>query len=233
MDWIIRQSPFTHAAWALLVATAIEQFAVGHGGWGWVALSGAGAILMWVLFERYLGLAAPRSFIAGFAIFVVATLLLGEIRLFYARFPLWDYTMHTVAGIAFAAFGALPARALKVPPVLLFAFLFGTTCGVVWEIFEYAVDTTFGIDTQTDLTDTMHDLICNTAGSAVGAWLGARWAAGRSTGPPGECLDDFVGANARLFGGCGEAGRSGTYRRRTVGKALPPADAAGDDAPRP
>ena len=199
MDWIIRQSPFTHAAWALLLAAAAEQFLVGHYGWGWVALSGAGAVLMWVLFERYLRLAAPRSFIAGFAVFVVATLLLGEIRLYYVRFPLWDYAIHTVAGVAFAAFGALVAKALCVPPVLLFAALFGTSCGVVWEVFEYLVDVTFGIDTQTDLPDTMHDLMCNTAGSAVGAWCGARWAQGKGAGPAGRCLDDFVAANGRFF----------------------------------
>ena len=204
MDWILKQSPFTFAAWALLLAAAVEQFVVGHSGWGWVAVSGAGAVLMWVLFERYGGLAAPRSFIAGFAVFVVATLLLGEIRLFYVRFALWDYAIHTVAGIAFAAFGALPARALKVPPVTLFAFLFGATCGVVWETFEYLVDVTFDIDTQTDLTDTMHDLICNTIGSGLGAWLGGRWAAGhvsgkRATGPVGRCLDDFVHENPRYF----------------------------------
>ena len=197
MDWIIRQSPFTWAAWALLLATAAEQFLFGYAPWGWVALSGAGACLMWVLFERYAGLAAPRSFIAGFAVFVVATLLLGEVRLYYARFPLWDYAVHTVAGVAFGAFGALPARGRveRGAPVLLFAFLFGTSCGTLWEVFEYGVDVTFDIDTQTDLTDTMHDLICNTAGAALGAWAGARWAAGESAGPVGTCLDDFARAN--------------------------------------
>ena len=199
MDWIAKQSPFTFAAWTLLLAVAAEQFIVGHAGWGWVALSGAGAVLMWVLFERYGGLAAPRSFIAGFAVFVLATLLLGEIRLFYARFALWDYAIHTVAGIAFGAFGALPARALRVPPVTLFAFLFGATCGVLWEVFEYAVDVTFSIDTQTDLTDTMHDLMCNTAGAALGAWAGGRWARGEAKGPVGACLDDFVRENPRFF----------------------------------
>ena len=127
--------------------------------------------------------------------------MLGEIRGFYVRYPLWDYALHTIAGIAFAAFAALPARVLRVPPVALFAFLFGTSCGVLWEVFEYAVDVVFGIDTQKDLTDTMHDLICNTAGSAVGAWIGGRWAKGLGAGPPGECLDDFVRANPRWFEG--------------------------------
>ena len=217
MDWIARQSPFTFAAWALLLAAAAEQFVFGYAPWGWVALSGAGAVLMWVLFERYLGLAAPRSFIAGFAVFVVATLLLGEIRMFYVRLPLWDYGVHTAAGTAFGAFGALLACGLRVPVVFVFAFLFATSCGVAWEVFEYLVDVVFGIDTQTDLTDTMHDLMCNTAGAGLGAWLGARWARGLATGPVGACLDDFVAANASLFAGLRRAraapGRAGGGRR--------------------
>lgn len=202
MDWIVKQSPFTHAAWALLLACAVEQFAVGHASWGWVALSGAGACLMWVLFERYLALTAPRSFIAGFAIFVVATLMLGEIRLFYddAR---WDVIVHSVAGLAFGAFGALVARGLglrEATRVGVVAFLFAAACGVLWEIFEYLIDISFAIDTQTDLPDTMHDLICNTAGGLGGAVMGALWAAGRPMGPVGACLDDFVRANPHLLG---------------------------------
>ena len=208
MDWIIRQSPFTHAAWGLLLACAAEQFLVGHVAWGWVALSGAGACLMWVLFERYGGLVAPRSFIAGFAVFVVATLMLGEIRLFYAWWW-WDVVVHTVAGLGFGAFGALVARGLGLAEwkrVAIVAFLFGTACGALWEIFEYLIDVTFGIDTQTSLPDTMHDLACNTLGSLGGAWLGGAWAWGRDTGPVGACLDDFVAANPRLLGAGDERG---------------------------
>lgn len=201
MDWIAKQSPFTFAAWALLLACAVEQFLVGHASWGIVALSGAGACLMWVLFERYLGLTAPRSFIAGFSIFVVATLLLGEIRLFYARFPLWDFALHSVAGLGFGAFGALIGwgLGLRAPvKVATVAFLFGTASGALWEVFEYGVDVTFGIDTQTDLPDTMHDLICNTLGSLGGAWMGAAWVKGTG-GPVSDCLDDFVAANPHLL----------------------------------
>ena len=221
MDWIIRQSPFTHAAWGLLIACAAQQFALGHAGWGWVALSGAGACLMWVLFERYLGLAAPRSFIAGFSIFVVATLMLGEIRLFYAGWWWWDWGLHTVAGLGFGTFGALVARGLgvglglrrprAVGAVGTVAFLFGTACGALWEMFEYVVDIAFAIDTQTSLPDTMHDIICNTLGSLGGAAMGAAWAAGRSVGPVGDCLDDFVDANPHLLA-----------RRRTRTRRLAP-----------
>lgn len=203
MDWIIRQSPFTHAAWALLLACAFEQFLVGHAGWGWVALSGAGACLMWVLFERYLALTAPRSFVAGFSIFVVATLMLGEIRLFYAGAWWWDWVVHAVAGIAFGAFGALVAWGLGLHEgkrVAIVAFLFATACGALWEIFEYLVDIAFAIDTQTNLSDTMHDLALNTAGGLLGAALGGGWAAGRDVGPVGACLDDFVRANPHLLG---------------------------------
>ena len=185
----------------MLIACAAEQFAVGHPPWGWVALSGAGACLMWVLFERYGGLAAPPSFVAGFAVFVVATLMLGEIRMFYAWWW-WDVLVHTVAGAGFGAFGALVAWGLGLREgrrVAIVAFLFATACGALWEIFEYGVDVAFAIDTQTSLADTMHDLICNTLGAMAGAAMGAAWAAGRDTGPVGACLDDFVGANRDLL----------------------------------
>ena len=209
MDWIVRQSPFTHAAWALLLVCALEQFTLGHPPWGWVALAGAGACLMWVLFERYARLAAPRSFIAGFSVFVVATLMLGEIRLFYAWWW-WDVIVHTVAGLGFGAFGALVAWGLGLRGgvrVAVVAFLFAAACGALWEIFEYGIDVAFAIDTQTSLPDTMHDLICNTLGGLGGAALGGAWAGGRDTGPVGACLDDFVAANPHLLAPGPDGGR--------------------------
>lgn len=71
--------------------------------------------------------------------------------------------------------------------VAFFAFVFAIACGAIWEIFEYCMDTFFGmnmqkymIDPQTavdmgfgvswqgpGLTDTMHDLILDTLGAFV------------------------------------------------------------------
>jgi len=66
--------------------------------------------------------------------------------------------------------------------IVLFAFLFAVAIGTVWEIYEFLMDTFFGLNMQkemfgdpTGLTDTMWDMIVNAAGAFVISFIGWRY----------------------------------------------------------
>jgi len=141
-------------------------------------------------------IAIPNSLEAAFAVFIFGSILLGETLNFYFRFLWWDLMLHFSSGAIFCFVGYLLLMSLnrdssvrqQVNPtvIILFAIFFSISCGTVWEIYEYAVDTLFGTDTQKwmsfvsqevwlaaqntsnasnpGLVDTMRDIIANTVG---------------------------------------------------------------------
>jgi hypothetical protein len=57
--------------------------------------------------------------------------------------------------------------------VALFAFMFAVGLGALWEIFEFGMDSLFGLNMQkSGLVDTMWDLIVDVAGALVISILG-------------------------------------------------------------
>ncbi|MDG2005220.1 MAG: hypothetical protein P8J20_18005 [Novosphingobium sp.] len=123
------------------------------------------------------------------ALFIFATLFLGEVLDFYHRVWWWDHALHGSAGVLLGLFGFLFVYLvnenemvdvnLKPSFVALFAFCFSVTLGAVWEIFEFAMDQLFGFemqkpkwDDETGLTDTMWDLLVDTIGAAIMAGVG-------------------------------------------------------------
>ncbi|MBU0456830.1 MAG: hypothetical protein ABH824_07235 [Nanoarchaeota archaeon] len=116
-------------------------------------------------------------------IFVFASLFLGEVRGYYTRFWWWDVLLHTSSGILFGFAGFFLVYILNeekkvhvnLKPffVFLFSFAFANMIGVIWEIFEFSMDSFFAFNMQkSGLIDTMWDLIVNTLGSLVVATLG-------------------------------------------------------------
>lgn len=90
--------------------------------------------------------------------------------------------------------------------VAIFAFVFSLAVGVLWEIFEFAMDQLFGMNMQkamfgdpSGLTDTMWDLIVDAIGALVislfGWWYLLR--------PERSFIEDwvakFIQANPHLF----------------------------------
>ena len=76
--------------------------------------------------------------------------------------------------------------------------------GVLWEIFEFAVDSIWPhvnmMSNETGVADTMHDLIVDTIGAIIVAFMG--WAYSR-TGRYSFLVDavrGFIRKNPRLFG---------------------------------
>lgn len=93
-------------------------------------------------------------------LFIFAAQILGEINGFYVKIPLWDTMLHTLNGFLAAAIGFSLVDILNKSEKLVFslspffavmvAFCFSMTIGVMWEIFEFAMDQLAGFDMQKD-----------------------------------------------------------------------------------
>jgi hypothetical protein len=153
------------------------------------------------------GLRLPPSFLAAIALFVLATLYLGEVYDFYDRFWWWDLVLHFGSAMGFGILGFLLVFMLfqgdryAAPPwaVGALSFCLAMTVGVLWEIFEYAMDTLFGFNMmKSGLPDTMGDFIVNTPGAALAAVAGVIYLLGRA-GRLGAPFDLFIETNRARF----------------------------------
>ena len=92
--------------------------------------------------------------------FIFAAEILGEIGRYYLTFPHWDAMLHTLSGFIMAAIGFAmidilnqsPKLHLNMSPVFVafVSFCFSMTIGVLWEFFEFGMDTFFLTDMQKD-----------------------------------------------------------------------------------
>lgn len=93
-------------------------------------------------------------------LFIFSAEILGEIQNFYGIFKHWDTILHTINGFLCAAIGFSLIDILNktekfhitLSPIFvaLVAFCFSMTIGVLWEFFEFGMDTYFKTDMQKD-----------------------------------------------------------------------------------
>ena len=92
-------------------------------------------------------------------LFIYAAEILGEMHNFYRYFPAWDSILHTLngficAGIGFSLVDLLNenSKRINLSPlyVVIVAFCFSMTIGVLWEFFEYSGDKLLRTDMQKD-----------------------------------------------------------------------------------
>ena len=150
-------------------------------------------------------------------LFVFATLFLGEVRGYYERFWWWDAALHTGSGLLLGLLGFMFVYMLNedrhvdlhMRPsfIALFAFFFAVGIGALWEIFEFAMDRTFGTDMQpategdpSGLTDTIHDLIVDSVGAAVVSLAGWRYLHRARRSPVDDWARRFIARNPQIFG---------------------------------
>ncbi|ACV27169.1 hypothetical protein [Kangiella koreensis] len=149
--------------------------------------------------------------------FIFASLFLGEIRDYYTRFWWWDMALHTTSGFLLGIIGFLMVHVLneteeigmhmKPGFVAFFAFLFAVGFGLIWEIFEFAMDSFFGMNMQkpmlgdpSGLTDTMWDLIVDSIGALTIAILGYIYIKkSRKRSFLERWVSSFIHSNPRLF----------------------------------
>lgn len=178
------------------------------------AVTTAGVILVTLiplLLGRRFRVFIPPEFELLAIAFVFASLFLGEVRGYYVRFWWWDAVLHTASGFLLGILGFLlvfvlnetESVELHMKPgfVALFAFTFAVALGAVWEIFEFGMDSVFGMNMQkSGLVDTMWDLIVDTIGAAVIAYLGHGYL--RTSGSNSfleRWIRSFILHNPRLF----------------------------------
>ncbi len=93
-------------------------------------------------------------------IFIFAAEILGEVSSFYLIFPYFDTILHTINGFLAAAVGFSLVELLNndsriqfsLSPLfmVIVAFSFSMTIGVLWEFFEFSMDMFFLTDMQKD-----------------------------------------------------------------------------------
>lgn len=183
----------------------------------WLAAFTTSGIVVVTLLPLLLGrrfrVFVPPEFEFLAIVFVFASLFLGEVHGYYVRFWWWDAVLHMASGFLLGILGFLlvyvlnetEAVELHMKPgfVALFAFTFAVAIGAVWEIFEFAMDSLLGLDMQkSGLVDTMWDLIVDTFGGAVIAYLGYGYVRAAGTNSFLErWIRRFIEQNPRFFDG--------------------------------
>ena len=102
----------------------------------------------------------PKTFEITILCFIFSAEILGEINGYYQLFEHWDVILHTLNGFLAASVGFSLVYLLNkndnlqfsLSPlfVVLVAFSFSMTIGVLWEIGEFSVDVFLGFDSQKD-----------------------------------------------------------------------------------
>ena len=158
----------------------------------------------------------PSEFQILAVTFVFATLFLGEIESYYRLIWWWDAGLHASSGLMFGIVGFLLVYALNqnervdinLRPrfVALFAFVFAMAVGALWEVFEFAMDRTFGLQMQkprlgdpSGLTDTMWDLVFDAIGGAIISIFGWWYMAHGQRSFIEDWIGKFIAYNRQLF----------------------------------
>ncbi|KAJ51060.1 hypothetical protein BD780_001381 [Clostridium tetanomorphum] len=117
--------------------------------------------------------------------FMFISLYLGTLKNFY-RFIWWDTMLHLISRLILGLLAIVLMENLNMEnfsshllnPKFIFLYIlsFVALCGVIWEIYEFTVDTLFGLDMQgasfTGVVDTMEDLIADLVGGIIPAIYG-------------------------------------------------------------
>jgi len=128
------------------------------------------------IFERNYKISLPAEFEIIIIIFIYASIFLGEVRGYYTKIWWWDIFLHTFSGLILGFIGFIILYVLydknfiKARPLILviFSFSFALAIGAIWEIFEFAIDSIFGLNMQkSGLVDTMWDLIVDALGAFI------------------------------------------------------------------
>ncbi len=142
----------------------------------------AGVLTFPFLLEVGRRLYIPPATKAILMVFVFASLFMGSVNGWYDRLQWWDSMLHFLSGpmIGLAGYSlVLVARARGRGAAgsshaldLLFIFCLIMTIGTVWEIVEYTLDATLGMNMQRNadgggLYDTMKDILFNTLGALL------------------------------------------------------------------
>lgn len=142
--------------------------------------------------KRNFSVHTPYLLRAGIVVFMFATLVLGEMADFYNRFEWWDLILHGIASMGLTLIGFLllvhsfARKELRSTPFMttFLAFSISMTFAVIWEVYEFIIDSFFTTDSpmQPSNTDTMTDLMIAIAGAIFVGLGGYRYLKGHKRG---------------------------------------------------
>lgn len=155
---------------ALVVATAVRQTIVGNYENLFLCVLTLVLFCVPMFIDRRLGIDLPPALETIIYCFIFSAEILGEVNSYYTRIPSWDTMLHTINGFLMAAIGFALVDifnrsekfTFKLSPLFLavVAFCFSMTVGVLWEFFEFFMDTNFATDMQKDwIVHTIHSVI--------------------------------------------------------------------------
>ena len=130
------------------------------------------------LIERRLHIDLPDTLEIIILFFIYAAEILGEIQEYYVIIPFWDDILHTLNGFLFAAVGFSLVNILnrdkrvmlRLSPfyMAVMAFCFSMTIGVLWEFFEWGVDSLMAKDMQKDtIVQAIHSVTLHPEGRNI------------------------------------------------------------------
>lgn len=203
-----QQGYLVRGLWVLLVLAAAAAAFEGRWELTFVALATLALALAPLFLAHWLDITLPVPFVAAITIFLIASIVMGEVFEFYERFWWWDIALHGSSAIGFGLLGFIfvlmmfEGDRFAAPPwaMCLMAFGLAVTVGVCWEIFEFAMDQWFGFNMQkSGLQDTMGDLIVDVIGAAFASWLGYVYLRAKDPSFWTWPIDHFVALNKKLF----------------------------------
>ena len=201
-------SPKILVIWAALLIAGL--IALGFTRWSlaFVSFATLGLSLLPPLLAARWSLKLPLPFLVATTLFFFATIFLGEAFDFYERLWWWDLALHGSSAVGFGLTGFLLVFMLfegdrfATPPSAIAAITFcvAMSIGATWEIFEYTMDASFGLNMQkSGLDDTMGDLIVNGIGSLTASLTGYIYLTRDSEGWIGRRLSQFIKINRKFY----------------------------------
>ncbi|PTX53832.1 hypothetical protein C8N43_3875 [Litoreibacter ponti] len=206
---LIRESNGTMLViWAMLLGTALVALALAR--WSLAFVSFATLLLSLVppLLAARWSLKLPLPFLLSTTLFFFASIFLGEAFDFYERLWWWDIALHGLSAVGFGLTGFLFVFMLfegdrfAAPPsaMAFISFCVAMTVGAIWEVFEFTMDQSFGLNMQkSGLDDTMGDLIVNALGGLIASATGFFYLRRNAAGLLGRGLSQFIKMNHRLY----------------------------------
>jgi hypothetical protein len=144
----------------LVVISMIRMILIGNYEGAALCVLTLALLILPALLEMQLRVEIPQALEIILYLFIFSAEILGEVNHFYTIFPNWDTILHTLNGFMAAAVGLSLAWLLNADDKITFnlspvflaivAFCFSMTIGVVWEFFEFSMDSLFGLDMQKD-----------------------------------------------------------------------------------
>lgn len=172
-------------------------------------------LTLWLTFLPYIiakknHITLPKGFQVAILLFIFAAQYLGELKEYYFKFWWWDLMLHTFSGIILGFIGYLLVYILNketkvdisLNPLFmaLFSFTFAVSIGAVWEIFEFSMDTIFGLNMQkSGLVDTMSDIIADCLGGLFSAFCGYMYEINGQNGWFKRAFNAFKNLNSKIF----------------------------------